>query len=92
MKTKEIIEKLKRAKKNHGGHGTIAIFFNGEELDELLQALEEQPFLGCDSCEVIAKFVGATSGICKEEKSILFNCQVDETTSCIHHSGRKETK
>ena len=87
MKEKEIIEKLKCYVQ-----GQEYAYLTVPEVEQLLQALEEQPFLGCDSCEVIAKFVGATSGICKEEKSILFNCQVDETTSCIHHSGRKETK
>ena len=97
MKT-EIIEKLKKSIKWHKDNATwysndlskkeITIY--ADEAEKILQALEEQPF--CDSCETIAKFVGTTSGICKEEKSILYNCQVDKTTSCVHHSKRKEKK
>ena len=60
---------------------------------ELLQALEEEPFLGCDTCIY-----------CKHEKddSIWTKCyrphvklmgkRVNKTTSCIHHSKRKDKK
>ena len=92
MKTKEIIEKLKRAKKNHGGHGTIAIFFNGEELDELLQALEEEPFLGCDTCETVTEETEGYPDLCTNRKSQLYSREVSKELLCIHHSNRKEKK
>ena len=48
-----------------------------------LQALEDgDAFKGCDSCE------HSKRSICKNPESILNYCDVDETTSCIHHKQK----
>ena len=91
---KEIIKTLKKALENAHliENDIIEVIFDSNDLEWLLQALEEQPF--CDSCEWSSDSEGMGNGLyCDNKESTLGEMSIiDKTTSCIHHSGRKELK
>ena len=87
MKT-QIIEKLKE-KINNGHRG----FYMPKEIaKEILQALEEEPFLGCDTCETVTEETEGYPDLCTNRKSQLYSREVSKELSCIHHSNRKDKK
>ena len=91
---KEIIEKLKKQVKNMKCscpvNTDVPCFLTINEAEKILQALEEEPFLGCDTCESTQKPSEKNCFICENPSSWLEGSILNKTTSCIHHSGRKE--
>ena len=88
---KEIIEKLKKGTDlplYNKIKGLYSVGLTRPEVEQIIQALEEQPF--CDSCEHPRDMLNLD--VCTNEESYLFECPIDTTTSCIHHSGRREKK
>ncbi|MBC8147594.1 MAG: hypothetical protein H8E98_06370 [Bacteroidetes bacterium] len=89
---KEIIKTLKKALENAHliENDIIEVIFDSNDLEWLLQALEEQPF--CDSCEWSSDSEGMGNGLyCDNKESTLGEMSIiDDTTSCLYHSGRKE--
>ena len=93
MKT-EIIEKLEKLKANaelNRYHYPVECL-TVNEYEYLLQALEEEPFLGCDTCETVTEETEGYPDLCTNRKSQLYSREVSKELSCIHHSNRKEKK
>ena len=92
MKTKEIIEKLKLmidiAESQFPEIEAVSLPIDQAKI--LLQALEEEPFLGCDTCETVTEETEGYPDLCTNRKSQLYSREVSKELSCIHHSRRKE--
>ena len=95
MKRKEIIEILTKYQTTNPEY--VREMHNSMVIDPMdyhkiaeaiLQALEEEPFLGCDVCD--SSYMDGIIRMCNNPDSYHDDSSVSTTTSCIHHSGRKE--
>jgi len=88
---KKIIEKLEEGIKVSESiePKDWGLFISTPDAKQLLEALKEKPFVGCDTCNYWKQeYIRDSIGLCRKTRISIFDKITYNYQSCVHHSKR----